>query len=137
MKRIFRVALIVLGVIVILLFLLYALRGVIVEPRLKTFLASTIESTLGPRVSIGDIDGSYLASLEVKAIRTVEKGVTGPVTAIEAERIRLRYSLLSLLSGLDSFLGKLKVDIDGAGLEVSLAGERMSRRPRKSPPPGP
>ena len=123
MKKILRRALLVVPAsLLALLLLVYALRGVIIEPRLKTFLVSTIESSLGPRVSIGDIDGSYLASLGLTDLRTLEKGSAGPLTSLEAERVKVSYNLFVLISGLEAFLGAMKIEIDGAGVELDLRG---------------
>ena len=58
-------------------------------------------------------------------IETVEEGTSGPLVSLEARRLLLRYSLLSLLGGLESFLGRLELDLDGAriGLTGGKGGE--------------
>lgn len=125
-KRKRRLALYVPAGLFVLLGLLYLLRGVIIEPRLRSTLETVCREQLGIGVTVGDISGSYLTSLGVNDFRTVEKGTTGSLSALDFESLRLRYSLLSLLGGLDAFLERLEVDLQGARIEIDAAASGES-----------
>ena len=105
-----RLALYIPAGLFVLLGLLYLLRGVIIEPRLKSYVQTVCRERLGIGVTVGDITGSYLASIGINDFSTVEKGRAGPLSSLDFESLRLRYSLLSLLGGLDAFLERLEVD---------------------------
>lgn len=113
-----RLALFLFGGLFILLAGVYLLRGVIIEPRLKSYLETLCREQLGIGVTVGDITGSYLAGIGVEDFQTVERGTVGPLFALDFESLRLRYSLLSLLGGLDAFLARLQVDLRTARVEI-------------------
>jgi translocation and assembly module TamB len=112
-----------------LLALAYAGRGVLIAPYLSALIRETIRAQLGLDVSIGRVSGSLVADLEIDDVQTVGPPADGPVRSLSWKRLRLRYSLRSLLEGLPSFGGGAGLDLEGLRLQVDLSREPASSAP--------
>jgi autotransporter translocation and assembly factor TamB len=132
--RRFRKLLIASAVIaLILLALLYLLRSVLVGPHIQRFLENTIESQLGVRVAIGDIGGSYITDFQVANVTTLESTPVGRLVDLELRLLRVSYHPLSILKGLEAFLGEATAEIEGAKLEFDLSPQnRISTTPSET-----
>jgi hypothetical protein len=128
--RIFKGAIILAGIGIILLAALYLFRSVLIAPHLQRFLETSIESQLGMEVAVGNIGGSYITDFEVANVTTLKPAPAGILVSLEVKRLRLSYNLLSILKGLNTFLGDAVVELEAAKLELDL-----SREDPKPPPP--
>ena len=110
----------------IFLALIYLFRGTLLSPYISPLLEDIIESQLGLRLSVGGIGGSYVTGIELHDVKTLD--AAGPVVSIEVQRLKISYSLPSLLKGGDALLGALTLELDGArlDLDVSQGGQRES-----------
>ena len=108
------------GIGIFLLITLYLLRDVLIAPHLQKVLESSIESQLGMEVAVGNIGGSYITDFEVRNVITLKPAPAGPLVSLELKRLRLSYNLLSILKGLNAFLGDAAVELDAAKLELDL-----------------
>ncbi len=108
------------GIGIFLLITLYLLRDVLIAPHLQKFLESSIESQLGMEVAVGDIGGSYITDFEVRNVTTLKPAPAGSLVSLELKRLRVSYNLLSILKGLNAFLGDAAVELDAAKLELDL-----------------
>lgn len=123
MRRGARWALLVTAGIVGLLVAAYAVRGVVIAPYLRQWLVEAAAQHLGVDLAVGRIGGSLVTALEIEEIETiepVEPGTEGPVTALQIQRVRARYSLPDLVGGIGYFLGRMALDVDGARLDLDL-----------------
>ena len=107
-----------------LLALAYAGRSVLITPHLTALIRETIRDQLGLDVSIGKVAGSLVADLEIDDVQTVGPAAEGPVRSLSWKRLRLRYSLMSLLEGLPRFIGDAGLDVEGLRLQVDLYREQ-------------
>ena len=108
------------GIGIFLLITLYLLRGVLIAPQIRKFLESSIESQLGMEVAVGNIGGSYITDFEVTNVTTLKPAPAGSLVSLELKRLRVSYNLLSILKGLNAFLGDAAVELDAAKLELDL-----------------
>jgi hypothetical protein len=121
MRRGSRWALLATAVVSGLLVAAYTVRGVVIAPYLRQWLVGAAAQHLGVSVSVGRIGGSLVTGLAIDDIATVAPGTEGPVTILGLRRIRARYSLPDLLGGIDYFLGRTAIDVDGARLALDLS----------------
>ncbi|MGD2063079.1 MAG: hypothetical protein PVF51_05800, partial [Nitrospirota bacterium] len=98
----------------------YALRGAVISPLVERLLVREVQDRLGVTITVAGIGGSYLADLEITGIATVEGSAAGAVTDLAVSRIAARYSLPALLFGIDAFLARTEIELDGARLVVDL-----------------
>ena len=84
---------------IVLLAVIYGLRGVLIAPHLATFLEDTFEANLGLKISIDEISGSYFSDLEVKNVTTVERPAGSPLADFQLQRLKLNYRLRDFLRG--------------------------------------
>ncbi len=108
------------GIVIILLVALYLLRGTLIAPQIQRFLESAIKSQLGMEVAVGDIGGSYFTDFEVTNVTTLKPAPVQTLVSLELKRLRVSYNLLSILEGLNAFLGDTAVEVDAAKLEFDL-----------------
>ncbi|MGD9362918.1 MAG: hypothetical protein PVH85_28905, partial [Desulfobacterales bacterium] len=120
LHRIFKGVIILAGIGIILLAALYLLRGVLIAPQIQKLLESAFESQLGMEVDVGNIGGSYITDFEVSDVTTLKPAAAGSLVSLELKRLRVSYSLLSFLKGLNAFLGDVAVELDAAKLELDL-----------------
>jgi autotransporter translocation and assembly factor TamB len=102
---------------------IYALRGVLIAPHVRTFLERTVEANLGLKISIGEIDGSYFSDIELKNVATVKRLTDGPLTNLKLHRLKMTYHLWDFFGGLPSFLAGSAIVMEGAQLSIDLTGE--------------
>ena len=131
LHRIFKGFIILAGIGIILLTGLYLLRSVLIAPPLQRFLEKSIESQLGMEVAIGNIGGSYFTNFEVTNVTTLKPAPAGILVSMELKRLRMAYSPLSILKGLNTFLDRAAVELEAAKLEFDLSRQDSS----KPPPP--
>jgi autotransporter translocation and assembly factor TamB len=120
LHRFLKGVIILAGIGIILLVALYLLRGVLIAPHLQKFLESSIESQFGMEVAVGNIGGSYITDFEVRNVTTLKPAPAGSLVSLELKRLRVSYNLLSILKGLNAFLGDAAVELDAAILELDL-----------------
>jgi len=108
---------------IVLLAVIYGLRGVLIAPHLATFLEHSFEANLGLKISIGEISGSYFSDLEVKNVTTVERQAGSPFADFRLQRLKLNYRLWDFFRGLPSFLSGISIVMEGAQLSIDLTGE--------------
>ena len=136
--RIYKGIVIFVGISTILLTTLYLLRGVLIAPHIQRFLEKSIESQLGMEVAIGNIGGSYVTNFQVTDVATQKPSPSGTLVAIELKRLRVAYNPLSILKGLNAFLGNAVVELDAAKLKLDLSrGKVDSPIPPKADSPEP
>ena len=80
--RIFKGAIILAGIGIILLAALYLFRSVLIAPHLQGFLENTIESQLGMKVAVGNIGGSYITDFEVANVTTRKPAPAGILVSL-------------------------------------------------------
>lgn len=120
--------------VLVLLGLAFALRGVFLAPYLKTFLISQVHSKLGVRISVGSIGGSYLSSLELADVETVEPGTEGTLASLDIKSARIEYFIPALISGLEPFLAKARIDVRRARVQLDLTHPSRERAKEIEPP---
>ena len=120
LHRFLKGVIILAGIGIILLATLYLLRGVLIAPQIQRFLENSIESQLGMEVAVGNIGGSYITDFEVRDVTTLKPAPAGSLVSLELKRLRVSYNLLSILKGLNAFLGDAAVELDAAKLELDL-----------------
>ncbi len=127
MKRIvyllFKGAIILTVTVIILVAALYLLRGQLISPHIQRWLERSIESQLSMDVAIGNIGGSYLTHFEVTNVATLKPAPAGVLVSLDLNRLRVSYNLLSLLKGLNAFLGDAAIVLESAKLELDLSRE--------------
>ena len=74
-------------------------------------------------VAIGNIGGSYITDFEVTNVTTLKPAPAGTLVSLELKRLRVAYNLLSILKGLNTFLGDAAVELEAAKLEFDLSRE--------------
>jgi len=126
LHRFYKGAIILAGIAVILLATLYLFRGVLIAPHIQRFLENSIQSQLGMEVAIGNIGGSYVTDFEVANVTTLKSASAGILVSLELKRLRVSYNLLSILKGLNAFLGDVAVDLEAARLEFDLSREDVN-----------
>ncbi len=109
------------GIGIILLAALYLFRSVLIAPHLQRLLENSIESQLGMEVAIGHIGGSYITDFEVTNVVTLKPAPEGALVSLELKRLRVSYNLLSVLKGLNAFLGDAAVELEAGRLEFDLS----------------
>ena len=114
------------GIGILLLTALYLLRGVLIAPHLQRFLENSIESQLGMEVAIGNIGGSYMTDFEVVNVTTLKPAPAGTLVSLELRRLRVAYNPLSILKGLNTFLGDAVVELEAAKLVLDLSRQDAS-----------
>ena len=114
----------------IMLGALYLFRDVLISPHIQKFLENSIEAQLGMDVDVGRIGGTYVTNFEVDNVTTRKPAADGILVSIDLKRLRVSYNPLSILRGLDAFIGDAVVEIDSAGLALDL-----SRAPEAPSPP--
>jgi translocation and assembly module TamB len=113
-------------VVVALLGTVYALRGTLLAPHLERFLVATAESQFGIQLSVGHIGGSYFTSFEITGVETVAPSATGPLVSVDLRHARIEYAPLSLLSGVDAFLARTAIEIEGVKLHLDLSRQTQA-----------
>lgn len=98
----------------------YAGRHRLVAPRLEALIRELVREQTGVEISIGTVAGSYLHDLEIRDVQTLHPSPTGPVSALAAKRIHLRYRLPALLRGLNEFIAAAAVEVEALRLEIDL-----------------
>jgi autotransporter translocation and assembly factor TamB len=124
--RLIKGAIIFAGIGIILLVTLYLLRSVLIAPHIQRFLENSIESQLGMEVTIGNIGWSYITDFEVANVTTLKPAPAGILVSLELKRLRVSYNLLSILKGLNAFLGDAAVELEAARLEFDLSHEDVN-----------
>jgi len=124
--RLIKGAIILAGIGIILLAGLYLLRGVLIAPHIQRLLENSIESQLGMEVVIGNIGGSYITDFEVANVTTLKPAPAGILVSLELKQLRVSYNLLSILKGLNAFLGDAAVELEAAKLEFDLSHEDVN-----------
>ncbi len=119
--RFYKGAIILAGTGIVLLAALYLLRGILIAPHIQRFLEKSITSQLGMEVAIGNIDGSYITGFEVMDVTTAKPASEGVLVSLELKRLRVAYNLLSILEGLDDFIGKAAIEIEAATLRFDMS----------------
>jgi autotransporter translocation and assembly factor TamB len=119
--RFYKGVIILAAVGIILLATVYLFRSILIAPHLQRFLENSIESQLGMEVAIGNIGGSYITDFEVANITTLKPAPAGILVSLELKRLRVAYNLLSILKGLNTFLGDAVVELEAAKLEFDLS----------------
>jgi hypothetical protein len=82
-------------------------------------------------VAIGDIGGSYFTDVEVTNVTTLQPAPVQKLVSLELKRMRVSYNLLTILEGLNAFLGNAAFEVDTAELEFDLTRQNT----RESAPP--
>ena len=91
-----------------LLAALYLLRHRVLTPFVERTLVQQLDARLGIGVEIGRISGTYVTTFEVADLRTAKPNEQGPLASLDLKRIRVRYSFLELVAGLDAFSPTLR-----------------------------
>ena len=99
---------------------LFFFRHPLFSPTIKTQLVEQARANLGIDISIDAVDGTYLTGLELIGVKTVGGEPLTPLIETKIDRIRIRYSLLSLLAGTDSFLSTIRVTLDNGFFNIDL-----------------
>ena len=132
LHRFLKGVLILAGIGILLLTTLYLLRGILIAPQIQRFLEKSIKSQLGMEVAVGNIGGSYITDVEVRDVTTLKPAPAGALVSLELKRLRVSYNLLSILKGLNAFLGDAAVELDVAKLELDLTRQDATG---PTPPP--
>ncbi|TAH37411.1 MAG: hypothetical protein EYC70_10605 [Planctomycetota bacterium] len=82
-----------------LLLCVWLLRVPLLGPLVRAQIERAALKELGVELDIGAVRGSWLASLELHDVRTLQPGTRTQVRSIGAGRLRAEYSLLGLLRG--------------------------------------
>jgi hypothetical protein len=98
----------------------YLLRGLLIAPRIAALLQAALGRELGVELAIGRLGGSLLSDIEIEDLQTVTPGTQGPVSALTAKRLHIRYSLPALLSGLAVFVDGMRIEAEGLQAELDL-----------------
>jgi hypothetical protein len=109
-----------LGIVAGVLASAYLLRDLLIAPRIAALLQAALGRELGVDLAIGRLGGSLLADIEIEDLQTVTPGTQGPVTALAAKRLRIRYSIPELLAGLAVFVDGMRIEADGLQVELDL-----------------
>ncbi len=101
---------------------LYVLRNSVLAPFLIARVQDAARSSWGIEFEIGAVGGSWFYDLELRDLRLQAGGNEGPAVAASAERLRLRYRPLALLSpkGASAFLAAAEIEIEGLNTAVTL-----------------
>ncbi|MBT8369919.1 MAG: hypothetical protein KJO34_03085, partial [Deltaproteobacteria bacterium] len=118
-----------------LLAAVYHFRNILFAPHIERMLEKSIESQTGIRVDIAGIRGSYITDLVVMKVTTLKPAISGPLTSLRLERMRVAYNPLSLLGGIQRFLADASVELQGAELEFNLSGKGMVSKPESEKAP--
>jgi len=110
--------LIFIGISVVGLGGLYALRDRLIGPPLAAWLERRIESELGLTVSIERIGGTYFGHIAIINLATTHPAVYGPLARLDLKNLRADYSLLALLGGVDRFLASILIEVQRADLTL-------------------
>jgi len=105
------------GVLLVLL-----LAAVFRGPLLERFIVIILRQTLGLHATIAQVGGNVFAGLELRGVSARGEAGTGSLAAFEADRISVRYALAALLRGKEAFLDSLDVTVEGARIDLDLAG---------------
>jgi hypothetical protein len=122
----------VLGVLAVVV---YALRGVVLAPLVEGLLVKEAQARLGVRITVGGIGGSYLTGLEITGVATVAGSGAGPVVDLGVKRVAEHYSLPAVLLGIDAFLARMAIEVDGARLALDLDRGGPTEGGRRGGPP--
>ncbi|GAB4264553.1 MAG: hypothetical protein Kow0092_16310 [Deferrisomatales bacterium] len=112
--------------------LLYGARQQVAGPVLARLAATGLRSALGVEVSIEGVQGTYLTDLEIVGLRTRVPNPDGPLPSLAWTRLRVEYSLPSLWRGIEAFLARTRIEVDGARVEVNLAAPSSGPAPESS-----
>ena len=118
LRNILKGLLIFIGISVVGLGGLYALRDRLIGPHLAAWLERRIESELGLTVSIERIGGTYFDHIAIINLATTHPPGYGPLARLDVKNLRADYSLLALLGGVDRFLASIVIDIQQADLTL-------------------
>ncbi len=121
-----------LGILAGVLASAYLLRDVLIAPRVAALLEAALGRELGLDVAIGRLGGSLLADIEIEDLQTVAPGSRGPVSALAAKRLHIRYSIADLRAGLAGFIDGMRIEADGLQAELDL--DRGGGSPREAAP---
>ena len=106
----------VLLVVLILLVVLYFLRGPLLSKPLGSLVGDQLSSALGGEFEVDAIEGDWFTDLVVVGLRTKTAPTEGPVRHLKCDRARVAYSLKQLLSEPIDALAAL----EASGLDVDL-----------------
>jgi len=118
--RLFQWLIILLLIGTVLLTALFLFRQPLLSPSVNTLLVEQARTHLGLDIAIGRVSGTYFTGLELTEVRTIGGEPNTPLAGITIGRITIRYSLLSLLTGPDSFLAKTRISLDNAFLQLDI-----------------
>ena len=110
----------------------YVLRRPLLSPLLIRIAESAAQTNLGLTLDIGRVGGSWFDSLVLEHVHTEEAGSTTIVRRIDAERLRVRYSLWGLLRGAEDWLES----IEGRDIALELDLSKLPE-PTESGEPAP
>ncbi len=97
--RIVRVLGVSLGAMLLLVALLYLLRGPIFGGLVRRYLARELSSALGGRWTVGGVGGSWISDLSLEDVEMIEPPATGPLVGAGADAVTADYDLLGLVGG--------------------------------------
>lgn len=112
----------------------YLLRQQLLVPLLKGVIAARAQDQLGLAVTVQNISGSFLTDLELEKITAVGQKTAGlPSLSLSIDQARLRFSALSLLHGMDSFLKSLRIELQGLSATMDFSGNDQPAPPDDQP----
>lgn len=115
----------------------YLLRGILVFPLLERTAIAVFRTELDLHLTLAGIRGSLLGDLELDGVRvTTPESAHTPVD-IAISRVRLDYSLVSLLGGLEPFLGGLSIDVMEPVVSIDLSRPASASGSEAPPAPFP
>ncbi|MBU0673999.1 MAG: translocation/assembly module TamB [Proteobacteria bacterium] len=112
-----KLSIIILGCILAATGSIFGLRDRILPP----LIVSAVQAKLGMEITVAAVSGSFIRDLRISGLRTTRPAPDGPLVSIGANTIQARYSLPLLFHGFDSFLSDLRLELDGARVEMDFA----------------
>jgi autotransporter translocation and assembly factor TamB len=104
-------------VLVVLLVLVYLLRGPLLSKPLGVFVGDRLSEALDGRFEVDAVSGSWFGDVELLGVRTLESPKMGALRRIDARSLRVGYSLFTLLG--ERPLDAIEV-VEAEELEVEL-----------------
>jgi hypothetical protein len=112
--------LICLGVLIGLSAAAYGWRDRLIAPRLAALIRDALRQEMGLEVAIGRLGGPLVTGIEIEDLQTLAPGTRGPVTALTAKRVSIRYSPLALFAGAAGFVDAMRIEAEGLLAELDL-----------------
>ncbi|KAA3605809.1 MAG: hypothetical protein DWQ01_18570 [Planctomycetota bacterium] len=113
---------------------LYLSRTWTLAPWIRPLALSQLQKALGGEFECQGPSGSWFGSLELTRIRTRKAGTETPLRRLEADRVRLEYSLWDLLRGDPNWLQEIQAEQIHLVLDLRQ-GRPTEEAPSSSPPP--